>query len=163
MREVWEHDVSVEMVGADGFTAGGARGAVPSQRALFAARDLPAQYPLGVYMGVLLRTEEYEAKRARLGAGAMEYGVGVTNFLELDPTYDNGEPIVEPSCFVYNPLPLMNEDPTRRRTNVRMCFDDELKQPDCVVFVTTREVCEGEELLTYYGRSYDRSGYELST
>jgi hypothetical protein len=116
-----------------------------------------------VYMGVLVETSVYEAKRARL-RGTMDYGVNVTDFLQLDPTYENGDLMLSPTRYAYNPLPLMNEDPGQsERQNVRMTYDDVVGEPDCVVFVTNRAVKKGEELLTYYGYNYDRSSYACAS
>ena len=108
-------------------------------------------------MGVLTHTRDYDTKRAK--TGGMEYGVAVTDFLQVDPTYTDGTLMETPCPSTWNPLPLMNEDPTRRHQNVRICYDDELCEPDCIVFVTTQDVPVGTELLTFYGAKYDRSAY----
>jgi len=161
-RAAWEQDVRAHLVGEDGITACGLRGVVPCQRALFAARELPSHHVLGAFFGVVIRTGDYERKRAqqRASDSSTEYAVAVTDFLQLDPTFDDGSLIEHPSRSSWNPLPLMNEDPAQSPAqNVRMVYDDLSRETDCVLFVTTRPVPAGQELLTYYGPSYPREAY----
>lgn len=158
----WMADVRpVQVSGHAGLLDGeqAVRSVVAEGFGIFAARNLPAGYPLGIYCGIVRYSHEYEAKR-QASASRCEYGVDITTFLKLDPTNASGQPVVFVSEGCCNLLPLVNEDPANgRAVNVAMVWDT---QPDNVQFVTTRAVRAGEEILTHYGVAYDRSHYAPS-
>ena len=156
--ESWQEDMFACFV-SNHITDTGLTSVLPHGATLFAERDLPAGYVLGVYFGTVRWKSEYDAKRAAAKADTVEYGVEVCNFLTLDPTDDQNRLVYQRNGWL-NPLPLMNEAYLdKAKQNVRMIFDEE---PDNVQFVTTRTVRAGEELLAAYGTVYDRSHYRTS-
>jgi hypothetical protein len=135
-------------------------------KGLFANKDIEAKTVLGEFLGSVMAKEKFELLPESLRRKIDAYAFSVQGVYRpaqgyvLDPTDANGNYTPVPE----NVLPACNEPPPGAMPNVETCFSmpsdprtEVTSLAQSVVFRTTVDVKEGEELFVSYGKRYDRS------
>ena len=131
-------------------------------RTRIAAGTILGGYPGRPRLPIDMRAKCEQAPRA------VEYAMQIPEWRGggyLDPTDASGDPSGYPQPGLPWPVDIniiltrVNEPPPGRTTNVRI--EDGRSAAD-MLFVTTSEVMEGEELFIDYGTDYNRSGYNIA-
>ena len=131
-------------------------------RGVFCASPLAANTILGSYPGRQLSVRAYKRKLESVPAASGYCWTSQDRLRVLDPT-DGAGKLCEPLCWldaapwlrsVPTTLALINEPGVGGDVNVRT-YEVEGE----VLFVTERDLYQGEELFLDYGLMYDRSSY----
>ncbi|GAX73149.1 hypothetical protein CEUSTIGMA_g602.t1 [Chlamydomonas eustigma] len=136
-------------------------------KGLFAKRDIPSSTVLGAYPG--LPRDSYDmGLKAHRCPQVEQYVFTTGSGVYLDPTDASGEaPSPYPSPGLMWPFPtqialaFVNEPP-EGSCGPNCSIEDGGQDDREILFVTSRDIAEGEEILIDYGQFYNRNGYDTS-